>query len=206
MRILFLCLICTLLLACSSLDPVPADTFYRFKNISQFVSKEKLTAWTKATLQVERLRAAGIYKDRAIVLMQPDGVSLRQSKYHYWNDSPEIMLQQRILAHARGYGLASIITGDNASVADIVIGGHVLRFERILEDAGNSSAVAIELELNVRTAEGDTVVQDLFKFEQTLSSTETAAAIEAISDGVDKLIEQFLLRADRALASRIIKE
>ena len=67
---------------CGTMKPIPGDTFYRLKHHDAPASEAGSTPWTQTPLIIERFRASGIYKDRAIVLLQADGVSLTQSHYH----------------------------------------------------------------------------------------------------------------------------
>ena len=103
-NIFILALLTAVLSGCGSVSPIPSDTFYRFADLSAPSPQTK--AWTNGVIAIERVRASGIYKDRAIAVLNDDGVSLKQSKYHYWNDSPEVLIQQRILEHAMKAAIA----------------------------------------------------------------------------------------------------
>lgn len=201
LRFLFLLLVIALQSACGGLEPMPGDTFYRLKELNTGAVGEKVAPWTEQSLAVERFRANGIYKDRAIALLQDDGVSLNQSKYHYWNDSPEILLQERFVEHALKQGIAGTVTSDISSDAEYVVMGRILRFERT-RIASATHAVTIGLDLAVRRARSgrEILYQEQLNFTQTMDDGEMPSAINLFSVGLDQLFTQFIEKATLSLS------
>ena len=98
---------------CGKLKPLPSDTFYRLSAPDNDEGTSKAENWTDGTLYVERFRASGIYKERAIALLEKDGVSIKQSRYHYWHESPELLLQQRMVERLMREQVAARVVTDS---------------------------------------------------------------------------------------------
>ena len=190
-----------LLSACGSVSPIPGDTFYRFNDVSIASAHDK--AWTGGVVAIDRVRASGIYKDRAIAILKEDGVSLIQSKYHYWNDSPEVLIQQRIFEHAIKAAVAPTVSLKVDTQTDYVIGGRLSRFER-LENYSGGSGVAIELTLNLRRADdsGEIIFEQQQRFVEASDSAEVRDAVLTLSAGLDKLIAEFFSAASRVVVPK----
>ena len=195
----------SLVLACAScgrVAPLPSDTFYRLADIG-IEYPSAVGRWTEYSVVINRIRASGIYKDRALARLKTDGVSLVQSNYDYWNDSPEIMVQQRIFAHAIQKNIAPRVSLNAVDNAAYQINGRLMRFEAIeLSDGG--LGVAVELTLSVQSLDGDSkfAFENTLKYSQNLQSTDINVAVKAISLGLDTLIARFLNEASEALAAQ----
>ncbi len=187
--------------SCGTMEPIPGDTFYRLKQDSSPNPSSSTAPWTSNTLVVERFRANGIYKDRAIAMLQQDEVSLTQSKYHYWNDSPEILLQERFLEFARSHKLATHVALDTSNNADYVVTGRILRFERV-KSGDASYEVSIHLELGVRRASGgrELVFRDDFTFQEAVPGEQIPDAVALFSRGTEQLFSQFVSKVGTVIS------
>jgi ABC-type uncharacterized transport system auxiliary subunit len=200
LRYLLLFLAILLHTGCGGLEPIPGDTFYRLKQINISSINENRASWTEKGLAVERFHAIGVYKDRAIALLQDDGVSLKQSKYHYWNDSPEILLQERFVEHALKHKVAAAVMLDITADAEYVVTGRILRFERI-KTAGGADAVTIRLDMAIRRAKRnrEILLQERLSFTEEMNGGEMSEAINLFSVGIDQLLTQFIEKASISL-------
>ncbi|MEM7468391.1 MAG: hypothetical protein AAF387_16090 [Pseudomonadota bacterium] len=180
------------LVGCGSVSPIPSDTFYRFEKVAEG-GGAGVDPWSESSIIVSRIRATGIYKDRAIAQLAADGVSLKQSKYNYWNDSPEIMVQQRLFSHAQRLRLAPTVSLENHRDAEFVIGGRLLRLERTVAPSG----IAVELLLNVKRAESNEkmLFERRFARQATTDDETPKAAVKLISQSLDDIITQFIEEA-----------
>ena len=196
--IFILALLTAVVSGCGSVSPIPSDTFYRFADLSAPSPQTK--AWTNGVIAIERVRASGIYKDRAIAVLNDDGVSLKQSKYHYWNDSPEVLIQQRILEHAMKAAIAPKVSLKVDNQTEYLVGGRLSRFER-LENYSDGSGVAIELTLSVRRADsgGEILFEQQQRFIDAVAGAEIEDAVLSLSTGLDKMISDFLNAATSAV-------
>ena len=200
-RTFSLAVITALLIGCGSIDPIPQDTFYRLTELSSD-GTAAVSPWTEGSVVIKRIRASGIYKDRALAVLKNDGVSLVQSNYHYWNDSPEIMVQRRVFEHAVRSGIASHVSLEMTEDAAYLVTGRLLRFERVDTD-GEGAGVAVELLLGV-TPIGDETGQPFertLKFSDTTESADINEAVKKIAGGLDSLITQFIAEASSAISA-----
>ena len=189
--------------ACGSVAPIPQETFYRLGDLPK-EGFSSVIPWTDRSVVIKRIRANGIYKDRALAMLKSDGVSLQQSSYHYWNDSPEILVQQRLYAHAVHNGIAPHVALEMVDDAAYVISGRLLRFEK-LETSDAGGRVAIELALKLSPVDVDNNNEGFertLKFSQATSSADINEAVKAIASGLDSLIAQFFTEATIALSAQ----
>ncbi|MGR8950132.1 MAG: hypothetical protein ACU84Q_18975 [Gammaproteobacteria bacterium] len=200
-RYLLLSVLALSLSACGSVSPIPSDTFYRLDDNAANIAKSG-RAWTDGGVMIERVRARGIYKDRAIAILKEDGVSLKQSKYHHWNDTPEVLIQHRLLEHAVASGISNKVSVKRDGQTEFIVGGRLLRFER-LENYSGEPAVAVELALNVRRANvgGDTLFESKQSYVRATKSAEVHEAVRALSAGIDEIIANFFRDASSVLLS-----
>lgn len=114
--------------------PPKKDTFYRLPEPA--AESPPSAAHGGPLIQVPPFSANGLVSERALVHARADGVTLEQYNYHFWVDSPRLMLQEALSA-----ALASSL--DARVVAEAVAGAHSVRgrIER-LERAGGAAAVA----------------------------------------------------------------
>ena len=200
LKAIFLSFTVIFVVGCGGVAPIPSDTFYRLGKLETQASPN-ISAWTDRSIVVERIRANGIYKDRALALLKSDGVSLAQSDYHYWNDSPELLVQQRILEQGVRLGIAPNLTLDMVGGAAYVISGRLLRFERV-KGADDSFGVAVELVLSVRAAglNENPLFERNLNFSDAVNSADVSEAVIAISNGLDHLIVEFFSQASSFLS------
>ena len=88
--------------------------------------------------------ADGLHGERALVYAHDDGTTLEQYTYHYWVDSPRLLLQQALAARLRG--AHRVVTAPSAD-ARYTLRGHIAKFERQGTGKGASAEVSLEFEL-----------------------------------------------------------
>lgn len=202
-RAVFTFTLMLLVSACGSMKPIPADTFYRLEKMTD-AAAAGVSPWPAKNIVIKRIRANGIYKDRALAMMKSDGVSLVQSKYHYWNESPEIMLQERLYQHVVAHKLAPHVSLEMTEEGAHVISGRLLRFEKVDTGTG-AGAVAIELLLAVHSQDGEIThtFSQSYQFSEALQTPEMGEAVKSLSAGLDSLITQFLSQAGPAMKAKL---
>ena len=201
-RFFSLVVVTILMVACGGVAPIPQETFYRLGDLPDERLPD-ISPWTDRSVVIQRIRASGIYKDRALAMLKSDGVSLRQSSYHYWNDSPEILVQQRLYAHAVRNGIAPHVTLEMVEGAAYVISGRLLRFERVeTRDTGARVVIELALKLSPVDADNNKRHERTLKFSQATASTDVNEAVKVMANGLDSLIARFFAEATIALSAQ----
>src|SRR5262245_50335054 len=139
-------LLSVLLPGCTS-TPAPVDRYYRLVDVpaSAVVAQQ----WTSGTVEIQELRAHGLYLERPIVFTDvTEPTRLEQYSYHHWVYAPAYLIQQHMVQRFRASHLAGTITDDDDGPApSYVVSGRILRFEERLGSAAPSAEVALELEV-----------------------------------------------------------
>ena len=117
------------------------DTFYRLPEVA---GSGTIKVDDGPLLYIPPLEADGLHGERALVYAHDDGTTLEQYTYHYWVDSPRVLLQQALAGKLRE--THRVVTSASAD-ARYILRGRILRFERQGNDTRASADVALEFEL-----------------------------------------------------------
>ncbi len=131
-----------MLSACGSFATPRKDHFYRLPEIA---SSTELSAGEGVVVYVPPFLASGLHGERALIYAHDDGTSLEQYTYHYWVDSPRLLLQAALAERLRVGGARRIVTAPSAD-AKYTVRGHIRKFERRGTDKGTAE-VSLEFEL-----------------------------------------------------------
>ena len=146
MRRLLTCLLLVALAsvnsACTSFAAPRKDQFYR---LPDSIENTSLSAGAGVIVYVPPLLASGLHGERALIYAHDDGTSLEQYTYHYWVDSPRLLLQQALAAQLRVGGARRIVTAPSAD-AKYTVRGYLRKFERHGLAPGTAE-VSLEFEL-----------------------------------------------------------
>ncbi len=128
-----------LLLALAGCGAAPKkDTFYR---LPQTAGNGAPSIGEGAIVYVPPFVADGLHGERALVYAHDDGTALEQYTYHYWVDSPRLLLQEALAERLRG--THRIVTAPSAD-AQYTVRGHIRKFER---QGAATAEVSLEFEL-----------------------------------------------------------
>jgi uncharacterized lipoprotein YmbA len=141
--------VAVLVTACGA--PPKKDTFYRLPDAGPAAAAD--TAHGGPLLHVPPFSANGLVSERALVYARADGTSLEQYNYHFWVDSPRLMLQQALSA-ALASGLDARVVAEPMAGAYSVRG----RIERLERAAGKGPVARVELGLAVHAPAGGPAV------------------------------------------------
>ena len=139
-----------LALAGCAQETVPQDQFYRLRVAvpAQAFGAPPL----QGTLEVERLDADGLIASRPIVYSNaktPNRVD--EYHYHFWTESPPVLVQDALVAYLRGVGAAKVVVTPEVRVEpDYELSGRLSRFEQV---RGAGAKVVAEIELRLRELE-----------------------------------------------------
>lgn len=185
-----------LLGACGAMSPPPTDTFYRLPGTVS--SATAAAAAEGRVIYVAPLAADGVLGERALVYVHADGTTLEQHNYHFWVDSPRLMLQQAVATALRAQ-LGATVVLEPTRAASHTVSGRILRFERV-EGEGGGTRVALEFE--VRAADQDVPLLRRV-FERTVAPRDAgvAAAATAIGTASAEIVGEFATALAQSLGS-----
>ena len=133
------------LAGCGSLTPPPTDTFYRLNLTSPPVTAGAPVL--AGVVAVAPFTASSLHSQRALVYAHANGTSLEQHAYHFWIDSPRLLMQHGLADFARTQGLAEIVVIKPAREAAYEIQGRIERLERVGTGKSHNAEVALALEI-----------------------------------------------------------
>lgn len=183
-----LCLMLVSLVACGSLSSPPRDRFYR---LHSFTPPTTDATHAPRPLHVPPFEASGLHAKRALIYVHPDDTTLEQYSYHFWIDSPRVLLQSALGDYLRE-GLGAQVVGQPAAEATVVQ-GRVVRFERLAHPDGGLDEAAVVLHFDV--FEHGARVPSLSKryaVMENLPEDTMAAYALAANRAVGQVFEQFL--------------
>lgn len=117
------------------------DSFYR---LPETVGSAAVNVAEGPVIYIPPFVADGLHGERALVYAHDDGTTLEQYTYHYWVDSPRLLLQQALAARLRG--AHRVVTAPSAD-ARYTLRGHIAKFERQGTGKGAKAEVSLEFEL-----------------------------------------------------------
>lgn len=185
-----------LLAACSS-PPVPRDTFYR---LGAAATVTPLPGGPiQGTVEVPPFLAEGMLNERAI-LYRGGANALQQYSYHAWLEPPSAMLQHAFIDALRAAQAFTLVASPEMRLdRDYELQGSVEQWEQ----APAQPAASIALQIALRRIRGDQeVLLKTYRVTEPATDDSVAAAIDAFTRGVDKVIASFL--ADLAAVPKIL--
>lgn len=140
--IVFVATLAVVLAGCGSFSAPPKDRFYRLSAAPVTALDPAAPAGEGPLVYVAPFEASGLHAERALVFAYDDGTSLEQHGYHFWIDSPRMLLQQALastLAAEAGARVSTQATPD----AGVVVRGRIERFEQTEDGSGADVALVL---------------------------------------------------------------
>lgn len=126
----------------------PKDSFYR---LPPFEAAAVSAASDDGPLiYIPPFESDGLHGERALVYAHGDGATLEQYTYHYWADSPRLLLQQALAARLRG---AHRVVVTPSAEARYTLRGRITRLE--IQDAGQGATAEVSLEFELSPVDTD---------------------------------------------------
>ncbi|CCQ74969.1 ABC-type transport auxiliary lipoprotein family protein [Magnetospira sp. QH-2] len=186
--------------ACQQPD-VPRDHFYRLDpGTPSAFSAPALPG----TLEVERFTAVGLTSQRPVVYSEADAANQAFAyHYHFWEESPGAMLQDRMVDYLRAAKIANnVVTPDLRTNADYVVTGRIQRLEqvrsggtklqKVLGENGSAKGV-LEIELVLRRAKDDTLLHHgIYRHDMAAEGSSVAQSVAALNQCLSKAYSSFL--------------
>ena len=146
LRAIAIMLLTTAVAGCGSLSAPPTDKFYRLQPEPQAAAAGDSAG---PVIFVPPFDASGLHSERALVYAAADGTTLEQYGYHFWIDSPRMLLQQALADQLRGSVARQVVLEPSAEAA-YVIRGRIRQFER--QASGGVAQVSLAFEVRGRDA------------------------------------------------------
>ncbi len=168
------------LAACAAQAPVPQDKFYRLQAV---LASAPLTApILPGVLEIERFTADGLTAGRPIVYADSsDPNQLREYHYHFWTQTPTVMLRDELVAYLRKAGVAkNIVTPEMRLEADYILSGRIRMLEQVI---GAQKGTVMELEIALRNPRnGKLLFLKPYRHEVEQSEIGVAAAVDSLNE------------------------
>jgi cholesterol transport system auxiliary component len=178
----------------------PPDHFYR---LSAGAPAEPLArAALPGTVEVERFSAEGVVAERPLLFTRRSApLEVHQQLYHYWTESPTVLLQRQLVDYLRAAGAGDTVVTPALGVRpDWVVQGRIERFEVMV--GGERRTAVVEIELGLTRSPGGALVHvGTYRAERPVADDGAQAAVEALGHGVAEIYGRFLADVARARAA-----
>lgn len=199
LHLIFLILLSFLITSCSlePVGPVPTDHFYRLPEPTTILQKRVFDG----DIFVRNFRSNGLHTERAILFSEDElGLVLEQHHYHFWQDTPQRMLQTQLISWLRAMDAAPFVMTDPSIAHDYVITSRIKRFERqIKKEASAIVIVAIEMQLQKRGTDQLLLASD-YAAEVEVGVGTVQGSIPAYAEALESIFTAFLADAEQALS------
>lgn len=177
--------------------PVPRDHFYRID--AGAPERAFATPPLRGAVMVDRFRADGLVSQRPVVYSDAaHPFELLQYDYHYWVESPTVMMAYALTDYLRAAGAAGVVDGpDIRSAAGCRVGGNIRRFERVLGAGSSVVSVALEIRLTRRN-DGAELLFETYRADMRAGDERMTSIVVAFNAALRHVFDQFL----DALAAR----
>lgn len=175
------------LLGCGSFSAPKKDTFYRLQEPA--VAAVTTVDASAPIIYVPPFAASGLHGERALVYAHDDGTALEQYTYHFWIDSPRLLLQQALADQLRATSARRIVLEPTADAVYTVY-GRIRKFER--RAAGKAGAAEVTLEFQVVSAKSAVAeFERIYSRSVALSDDGMATCASALSQSARDILAEF---------------
>jgi ABC-type uncharacterized transport system auxiliary subunit len=170
--------------------PAPSDNYYRIPLIKPVDAPAQ--PLLQGVTAVERLQAAGLYQERAIVYVEANKpLQLHHYHYHHWLENPSRLLQDIMLGWMQQARFSAHVVRYRAmSGIDRVIHGRIRRFERVL---GRHISVVVELELGIHNGKRKVLLWPrTYRAEVRAKDNRIHATAQAFGQAISQIMSRFV--------------
>lgn len=169
-------------------DPPPADHFYDL--IPEDSGRRFGEPVLDGTLVVERFTADGVLSERPVLYKPSDGAGLRQYSYHYWSQSPGLMLRDAVIREYRRAGVAARVVSPAMRLLPAYrMTGSVSRLFHERRKGTATAVLAVEITVS-RARDGRPVLLETYTRRQTVGSGKIEAAVRAFQQALTDIVAQ----------------
>jgi len=172
---------------CAS-DPPPADHFYDL--IPDDSGRRFGEPLLSGTLVVERFTADGVLSERPVLYKPTDGTGLRQYSYHYWSQSPGMMLRDAAIREYRRAGIAERVVSPAMRLLPAYrMTGSVSRLYHRRDNGAAAAVVRVEITIT-RARDGQPLLLETYTRTRRVRSPKLTAAVGAFQEALTEIIAQ----------------
>lgn len=190
------CLALAMVLAgCVGAGSVPEQRFYRLPDPEP---APLTTPLITAPLGIPRLQANGLYHERAILHYLPARpLDLRPYHYHFWNDSPTLLIRDHLADYLQAAGAAKqVVPYQDEGRAKLQLRGRLIRFER--EVSHERIAVHVELEFTLDEGREQILPARRYDVQLPVADRTLHTTIETFGEALETIYRQLLEDLSRA--------
>ena len=182
-----------LLAGCGTTGPTPDDAFYRLPALRALPANP----FAGKTILLPEFDASSMYRDRAIVAQDGQGLELRRHHFEFWIDAPPTLVRQAIATAIRQAEPTATVLAIRSGNSDYELNGRIDAFDR--HPDGNRSSVVVALTLTLRRR-GVIVVSQEYRESVVAGSERMVDSVTAFGTALQRVLERFtsdLARAER---------
>ena len=178
--------------ACLGSSTVPEDHYYLLPEKKANINR--LDSPVVDSVAVAQVIAEGLYRERSILFIKAKSpLELRQYHYRHWAKAPSYLLQDDIVELFRQANYAKdVVRYDPKSPAAIIVKGHLLRFEQIIETTESSVNVVMEFEVIKNEPEQNEKWRKVYEIREKTEGESIHNIVEAFGRALSKIYSIFL--------------
>ena len=203
MKIAIFALSSVMLVACSSVTPMPADVFLPLEIAAPATS----VTWTHGDLRVAPFTANGVHNERA-VMMTTDGATLQRHPYWFWASDPPHLLQDALQSYLAAAHIARHVDSEVSNADRLIVHGSIERLDYHPSNvATTAGSLMVSLSLKVLDiAQSRVVMSREFRAEQPVADGTATALAHSMNTAVSIIYADFLNEAAKSLKSKVAEE
>lgn len=165
---------------------LPEDRFYRLPEPAPVAAK----TGHAGTIAVTLPHSDGLHTERALLYSRHDRpLEILRHHYFFWAESPPRLLQDYLIQHLRGAGLADRVLRAEAAPTDALrLESRLLRFERRIGGAETQVLVELELGWSNRADRSRRPYRALV----TAADDSIYASVQAYGHALGEILDRFL--------------
>lgn len=173
--------------ACAAPAPAPDDKFYRL----DVRAAQPGDVVLDGVVEIDRFVASGSLANRPLLYAQPGSNAVSEYHYHFWMESPPILLQSALVSYLRSTNVAKRVVSPEMRIRpDYTVMGRILRLETV---RGNAPKGAVTFELTLRReADGELLVLGEYDAEVASGSNGLQTDVAAIERAVNEAFARFV--------------
>jgi ABC-type uncharacterized transport system auxiliary subunit len=188
------------LAGCASRSDVPDDRYYRLATPTPVAGAPG--PMLQGRLQVDRIEAFGVYRDRAIVYVSADEPrALRHHHYHFWVAPPTDLVRDQLAEYLRRARMAETVSTEAGGrrEADLVLAAQLTNFERQFLPTGGVQAV-VGLRVTIKRG-GAILLQRSFSATDTAEDASFSASVRAFERALARVYADLAADLGRVTAA-----
>jgi ABC-type uncharacterized transport system auxiliary subunit len=194
--------LCVLALAACASDPLPDYRYY--KTVQTSVPKAFAQSLIASALEIEPLRADGVFGERPIVYSFADEPQ-KLSQYHYqlWTDPPGTWIQRRMIDRLILMNIADTVTARaNVRERPAKMLGLIEELQRIKQNDGRWQ-VLVSLRIRVDLSAGrQRLLEKSYRRSMIVNDDSMASSVEAFGAVIDEITDSLAADVQAAVVAK----